>query len=169
MLPTGEYSSEDEKDYTEKNVRATYAKAKFACIRSIPRKQLQQVIAPNPTRSRARQVTTRPDQRLINITIDLMHDDEDNGVSDLESDDEDQESINGAPNFGVQGDGIIDITNISFSDQVIQINKQTGQIVPLRNIVRGPIEPWSRGLWRIMVRRMHFTCMKPMISGYSTG
>ncbi len=51
---------------------------------------------------------------------------------------------NGAPNFGVQDDGIIDMYNINtmvFSDEVIPINKQTGQIVPLRNIVRGPIEP----------------------------
>jgi hypothetical protein len=57
MLPTGEYSSEDEEDYTEKNVRATHAKAKFARIRAIPQKQLQQVIEPNPPRSRAGQFT----------------------------------------------------------------------------------------------------------------
>ncbi len=80
MLPTAEYSSEDEEDYTEKNVRATYAKAKFARIRSIPQKQLQQVIEPNPPRSRAGQVTTRSHQCLIDIAIDLMHDDEDNSV-----------------------------------------------------------------------------------------
>ncbi len=48
MLPTGEYSSEDEEDCTEKNVQATYAKAKFARIQSIPQKQSQQVIEPNP-------------------------------------------------------------------------------------------------------------------------
>jgi hypothetical protein len=57
---------------------------------------------------------------------------------DLESDDEDQENINGAPNFGVQDDGIIDTHNINimvFPDEVIRINKKTGQIVPLRNIV----------------------------------
>jgi hypothetical protein len=51
MLQTGEYSLEDEEDYTEKNVRATYAEAKFARIRSIPQKQLQQVIEPIPPRS----------------------------------------------------------------------------------------------------------------------
>jgi hypothetical protein len=67
-------------------------------------------------------------------------------LPNLESDDEDQENINGAPNFGVQDDGIIDMHNINimvFLDEVIRINKQTvtGQIVPLRNIVRGPIEP----------------------------
>ncbi len=42
-----------------------------------------------------------------------MHDDEDNSVPDLESDDEDQENINWAPNFGVQDDGIIDMRNIT--------------------------------------------------------
>ncbi len=44
----------------------------------------------------------------------------------------------------MQDDGIIDMHNINimvFPDEVIQINKQTGQIVPLRNIVRRPIEP----------------------------
>ena len=86
MLWTGEYSSKDEEDYTEKNVQATYAKAKFARIQSIPQKQLQQVIEPNQQRSRTgqdRQVTTRSHQRLINIAIGSMHDDEDNGVLDL--------------------------------------------------------------------------------------
>jgi hypothetical protein len=70
-------------------------------------------------------------------------------VPDLESDDEDQENFNGAPNFGVQDDGIIvmhkhkqnNITIMVFSDEVIRINEQTGQIVPLLNIVCGPIEP----------------------------
>jgi hypothetical protein len=97
MLPTGEYSSDDEEDYTEKNVLATYAKAKFALIRSIPQKQLQQMIEPNPPRSRAGQVTTRSHQRLllvIDIEIDSMHGDENSGVPDLESDDEKQENIN---------------------------------------------------------------------------
>jgi hypothetical protein len=97
MLPTDEYSLEDEEDYTEKNVRATYAKAKFVRIRSIPQTQLHQVIEPNPPRRRAGQVTLgshESHQRLIEIAIDLMHDYEDNSVPDLESDDEDQENIN---------------------------------------------------------------------------
>jgi hypothetical protein len=42
-----------------------------------------------------------------------MHDDEDNGVPYLESDDEDQENINRAPNYGVQDDGIIDMHTIN--------------------------------------------------------
>ncbi len=62
----------------------------------------------------------------------------------MESDDEDQENINGAPNFGVQDDCVINMHNINImvlSDEVIRINKQTGQIVPLCNIVHEPIEP----------------------------
>jgi hypothetical protein len=87
MLSTGEYSLEDEEDYTEKNVRATNAQAKFARIRSIPQKQLQQVIEPNPPRSRAEQTTTCSHQCLVDIVIDSMLDNEDNSVPDLESDD----------------------------------------------------------------------------------
>jgi hypothetical protein len=30
---------------------------------------------------------------------------------------------------------------MTFPDEIIRTNKQTGQIVPLRSIVRGPIEP----------------------------
>ena len=45
----------------------------------------------------------------------------------------------------MQDDGIIEyMHNINikaFPDEVIRINKETGQTVPLRNIVRGPIEP----------------------------
>ena len=83
-----------------------------------------------------------------------MHDYEDNSVPDLESDDEDQENINGAPEFWVQDDGIIDMRNINimaFPDEVIWINKQTGQIVPLHNIVCGPIEPTrpQLGSWAV--------------------
>ncbi len=50
MLPTGEDSSEDEEDYAEKNVQATHTKAKFARIRSIPKKRLQPAIALNQPR-----------------------------------------------------------------------------------------------------------------------
>ena len=42
-------------------------------------------------------------------------------------------------------DGMIEflhnINIMTFYDEIIRTNKQTGQIVPLRNIVRGPIEP----------------------------
>jgi hypothetical protein len=43
-----------------------------------------------------------------------LQEDEDNGVHDLVSDDDDQENINGTPNFGVQDDGIIEYMH-SFS------------------------------------------------------
>jgi hypothetical protein len=54
----------------------------------------------------------------------------------------------------VQDDGIIEylhnINIMAFPNEVVRVTKQTGQIVPLRNVVRGPIEPtwhnWSRGL-----------------------
>jgi hypothetical protein len=32
-------------------------------------------------------------------------------------------------------------STLTFPDEIIRTNKQTCQIVPLRNIVRGPIEP----------------------------
>jgi hypothetical protein len=51
--------------------------------------------------------------------------------------------------FEVQDDGMIEfmhnINIMTFHDEIIRTNKQTGQIRPLRNccrnIVRGPIEP----------------------------
>ncbi len=66
-------------------------------------------------------------------------------MPDLETDDDDQESVNVIPQFEVQDDGMIEFMHnmniMTFHDAIIRTNKQTGQIVPLRNIVRGPIEP----------------------------
>ncbi len=77
----------------------------------------------------------------------------------LDFDDEDQESINIIPNFEVQDDGIIEymhsINFMVFSDEVIWINKQTGQIVPLHNIVCGPIKPTVMGY----IRQWCFRCI----------
>jgi hypothetical protein len=145
MLPTGDYDSEEEEDYMEQNVRATYAKAKFARIQPIIQQQtFQAEIEPRPTRCRAGQIITSTHQRLIDLAIDSLQDDELIGMPDLESDDDDQESIKGTPNFEVQDDGIIEdvhtINIMAFPDEVIRINKQTGQIVPLCSIVCGPIE-----------------------------
>ncbi len=68
MLPTGDYDSEEVEDYTEQNVRATSAKAKFARIQPISQKQkVQQGIVPNPKRSRAGQAITCSHQRLIEL------------------------------------------------------------------------------------------------------
>ncbi len=68
-----------------------------------------------------------------------------NSVPDLVSDDDNQESINDTPNFGVQDDGIIEymhnINIMSFPDEVIRVNEQTAQIVPLRNVMREPTVP----------------------------
>jgi hypothetical protein len=59
-----------------------------------------------------------------------LQDDEDSGPPDLESDDDDQESVNVTPKFEVQDNCIIEymhnINIMAFPDEVIQINKQTG-------------------------------------------
>jgi hypothetical protein len=64
MLPTGYNSdSEEEDDYPEENVRATYSKAKFARIQpTIQKKTSQMDVEPEPTRTRAGQFITRTDQ-----------------------------------------------------------------------------------------------------------
>ncbi len=66
-------------------------------------------------------------------------------MPDLETDDDDQESVNGVPQFEVQDDSMIEfmhnINIVILPDEIIRTNKQPGQIVTLRNIVSGPIEP----------------------------
>jgi hypothetical protein len=66
-------------------------------------------------------------------------------MPDWETDYDDQESVNAIPQFVEQDAGVIEFMhNINvrtFPDEIIRTNTQTGQIVPLRNIVRGPIEP----------------------------
>jgi hypothetical protein len=63
-----------------------------------------------------------------------LQDDEDIGMPDLESDDDDQESVNVMPQPEVQDDGIIEymhnINIMTFPDEIIRVNKQTGQILP---------------------------------------
>ncbi len=101
MLPTGDNSdSEEEDDYPEQNARATYAKAMFARIQPIIQKKTSQMdIEPRPTRTRAGQVVTRTYQRLIDLAIDSLQDDEHIGLPDLETDNDDQESVNVIPQF----------------------------------------------------------------------
>ncbi len=74
MLLTGDNSdSEEEDNFSEPNVQATYAKAKFARIQpTIQKKTSQMDVEPGPTRTRAGQVITRTHQRLINIAIDSL-------------------------------------------------------------------------------------------------
>jgi hypothetical protein len=122
-------------------------------------------IEPRPIRCKAGQIITRIHQRLINLAIDSLQDDEYIGMPYLESDDEDQESINVITYFEVQNGGIFeymhDINIVAFQDGVIRIKKQTGQIVPLRNTVCGLIdleatvpqlESWPVGC----IRQWHF-------------
>jgi hypothetical protein len=101
-------------------------------------------VGPGPKRTRAGQVVTRTHQRLIDLVIDSLQEDDYSGLPDLETDDDDQESVNVLPQFEVQDDGTIEfmhnINIMTFPDEIIRTNKQTCQIVPLHNIVRGPIE-----------------------------
>ncbi len=61
------------------------------------------------------------------------------GLPDLENDGDEQGSGIVAPQFEVQDDSMIEfmhnINIMFFPDEIIRTNKQTGQIVPLRNIV----------------------------------
>ncbi len=109
MLPTGDNSdSEEEVDYSEQNVQATYAKAKFARIQpTIQKKTSQMDVDPGPTRRRAVQVITSTYQRLIDIAIDSLQENDDSGLPKLETDDDDQESVNVIPRFEVQDDCMI--------------------------------------------------------------
>ncbi len=147
ILSTGNNSdSEEEDDYPEQNARATYAKAKFARIQPTFKKKTSRMdVEPRPTRTRAGQVITRTHQRLIDVAIDSLQEDDYSGLPNLETNDDDQESVNDIPQFEVQDDGMIEfmhnINIMTFYDEIIRTNKQTGQILPLRNIVRGPIEP----------------------------
>ncbi len=112
---------------------------------TIQKKTSQMDVEPRPTRTRAGQVIPRTDQRLIDIAIDSLQDDDYSGLPNLETDNDDQKSVNVIPQFEVQDDGMIEfmhtINIMTFHDEIIRINEQTSQIVPLLKIVRGPIEP----------------------------
>jgi hypothetical protein len=77
--------------------------------------------------------------------MDSLQEDDYIGLPNLETDDDDQESVNFTPQFEVQDDGMIEfmhnINIMTFYNEIIRTNKQTGQIVPSRNIVHAPIEP----------------------------
>jgi hypothetical protein len=118
----------------------------FARIQpTIQKKTSRLDVEPRPTRTRAGQVITRTHQRLIDVAIDSLQEDDYSGLPYLESDDDEQGSGNVVPQFEVQDDCMIEfmhnINIMSFPDEIIRTNKQTCHIVPLRNIVRGPIEP----------------------------
>jgi hypothetical protein len=85
MLPTGNNSDlEEEYDDSEPNVQATYAKAKFARIQpTIQNMTSQMDVELGPTRTRAGQVVTRTHQRLIDIAIDSLQEDDYSGLPNL--------------------------------------------------------------------------------------
>ncbi len=104
---------------------------------------------------------------MIDVAIDSLQEDDYSGLPDLETDDDVQESGNGVPHFEVQGDSMIEfmhnINIMIFPDEIIRTNKQTGQIVPLRNIV------WNRGLYQTLALQKLLICMKQTTFGCSTG
>jgi hypothetical protein len=110
MLPTGDNSDSEEEDYyPEPNARATYTKAKFARIQpTIQKRTSQKDVEPRPIRRRAGQVITRTHQRLIDVAIDFLQEDDYSGLPDLETDDDEQESGNVVPQFEVQVDIMIE-------------------------------------------------------------
>ncbi len=57
-------------------------------------KTVRMKIEPRPTRTRAGQVITRTDQQLIDLAMDSLQNNQDSGPPDLETDDDDQESVN---------------------------------------------------------------------------
>ena len=58
-------------------------------------------VEPRPTRTRAGQLITRTHQRLIDVAIDSLKEDDYSGLPDLETDDDEQESGNAVPQFEV--------------------------------------------------------------------
>ena len=110
-------------------------------------------VEPRPTRARAGQVVTRTHQRLINLAIDSLQEDDYSGLPDLETDDDEQESGNVVPQFEVQDDSMIEfmhnINIMYFPDEIIRTNKQTGQIVPdthhLNNHMIEMVQKYMRG------------------------
>ncbi len=82
---------------------------------------------------------------MIDVAIDSLKEDDYSGLPDLETDDDEQESVNVVPQFEVQDDSMIEfmhnINIMIFPDEIIRTNEQTGQIIPLLNIVLGQIEP----------------------------
>ena len=109
MLPTGNNSdSEEEEDYPDSNARATYAHAKFARILPPSQKKTSQLeVEPRPIRIRAGRIITRNHQRLIDVAIDSLQDDDDSGPPDLESDDDVQGTENVTPQFEVQDESFL--------------------------------------------------------------
>ncbi len=59
-------------------------------------------VEPGPTRTRARQVITRSHQRLIDLAIDSLQDNDYSGLPNLETDDGDQKGVNIVSQFEVQ-------------------------------------------------------------------
>jgi hypothetical protein len=64
-------------------------------------------VEPGPTRTRAGQVMISTHQRLIDLSIDSLQEDDYSGSPNLETDDDDQESVNVISQLEVQDDSIM--------------------------------------------------------------
>ncbi len=70
----------------------------FARIQpTIQKKTSRMDDAPGPTRKRAGQVITHTHQRLIDVAIDSLQEDDYSGLPDVETNDDEQESGNVVP------------------------------------------------------------------------
>ncbi len=156
MLPTAHSDSEEEDDYSEPNIQANARRKSLLAFNQVEptiQKKTSQMnverLEPKPTRTRAEQVITRTHQRLIELAIDPLQEDDYSGLPatlpNMETDDDDQESVNVISQFEVQSDGMNELMHniniMTFPDEIIRSKKQASQIVPLHNIGRGPIEP----------------------------
>ncbi len=114
---------------------------------------------------------------MVDLAIDSLQEDDYSGLPDLKADYDKMESANVIPQFEVQDDGMIEFMHtidiMTFPDEIIRNNKQTGQIVPLHNIVCGPIEPTvpqlESWLYQTMELQKHLICTKQMTFGRRMG
>ncbi len=126
-------------------------------------------VEPRHTRTRAGQVVTHTHQRLIDLAIDSLQEDDYSGLPDLETDNNDQESVNVTPQFDVQDDGMIEfmhnINIMTFHNEIIRTNKQTSKPVRLYPCTTSCVVRLSRlyhnrslGLYQIMALQNHSIC-----------
>ncbi len=144
----------------------------------LSRRRLTQMdVEPGSTRTRAGQVITSTHQRLIDIVIDSLQEDDYIGLPKLETDDDDQEIVNVIPQFEMQDDSMIEFMhNINIMTYTMKSSRLTSEPVRLYPyatlcVVQSsqPYRNWSRGLYQTMALQKHLICTKQMTFGCSTG
>jgi hypothetical protein len=134
-------------------------------------------VEPGPTRTGAGQVVTRTHQRLIDLAIDYLQEEDYGGLPHLETDDDDEESVNVLPQFEVLDDDMIEfMQNINimiFPDEIIGLTSKPVRLYPYATLcvvqLSQPYHNRSRGLYQTMALQKHFICTKQMTFGCSTG